>query len=125
MSDLSLEGNYCLAVFHASGDLQIFTLMDLLEIKVFPRALQEIGVQFNPSKLHHDMNCTPDGRFVILSKYQEVIRGSLFTDENLLGLPYSLPKLHVPEVPLPHEDVCRASEVFITSEFTRMCKSFF
>lgn len=77
------NGNYCLIVFLSSGDLKILTLMDLLEIKTIPQALQNIGVQFDPHRLKHDINCTTDGRFVVLSKYQEVIRGSLFADENL------------------------------------------
>jgi len=113
-------GNYCLVVFHASGDVQIFTLMDLLEIKTVPKALQEIGVQFSPTKLRHDMNCTTDGRFVILTKYQEVVRGSLFADENLLGLPYSLPKLHVPELPISPEEESRADSVYNVSEYNRL-----
>ena len=30
-----------------------------------------------------DVNCSLDGRFVVLSKFQEVIRGSLLVNENL------------------------------------------
>jgi len=92
------EGNWCLVVFLSSGTLQVLSLMDLQEIKSVPQALQSIGIQFDPRRLVHDVNCARDGRFVVLSKYQEVIRGSLFEDENLLGLPYSLPRLYVPDV---------------------------
>jgi hypothetical protein len=77
------EGNWCLVVFLASGSLQVLTLMDLQEIKSVPQALQSIGIQFDPRRLVHDVNCARDGRFVVLSKFQEVIRGSLFEDENL------------------------------------------
>ena len=67
----------------ASGDLKILTLMDLLEIKTIPQALQNIGVQIEARRMKYDVNCTTDGRFVVLTKYQEVVRGSLFSDENL------------------------------------------
>ena len=74
-----------------------------------------------------DVNCSLDGRFVVLSKFQEVIRGSLMVHENLfvlfiflrhnkkltqnrLGLPHSIPSLFVPDVPL----IDREKELFET-----------
>lgn len=96
--------------------------MDLLEIKTVPKALQTIGVKFEKRRLAHDVNCTPDGRFVVLSKFQEVIRGSLFSDENLLGLPFSLPKLHVANIPASEEDEQKGEVIFNVSEFNRLCK---
>ena len=90
------NGNFCLLVFLSSGDLQILTLLDLQEIILIPKALQSIGIQFVPSHLKYDVNCTSDGRFVVLSKYQEVIRGSLFCDENLFVFLFSLFFLPLP-----------------------------